>query len=319
MNKLQRQNEYCKRINAAMNFITEHADRDLSLDEIAKVAMFSKYHFHRIFKAIAGETVAEFIRRVKLQKSANILLFNPNIDITTIALDCGFSSSQNFAKAFKKYYNQSPSEFRKNPRDNPHSRNSDSQNSKHGNIKSNQVNASSPPQTYHAKHLTEPSFDVSRSLRMNIQIEDMPTYPVAYIRTYGLSNETCSNAFQELMQWAKPRNLQDGERIGLCWDNPEVTPSEKCRFDACIALPGDYAGDCKLSQQKINGGKYAVGKFEINKPEKFGDCWDTMFLWLSESGYQPADKPPYQIMHSSPEELAELIFRFEICIPIQPL
>lgn len=104
--------DYRKRVCQAMNFISRHLDRDLSLDEIARAACFSKHHFHRIFKAVVGETVAAFTRRLRLEFAANRLLSNPEDEITKIALDCGFSSSQNFAKAFRQHFGTSPSGYR---------------------------------------------------------------------------------------------------------------------------------------------------------------------------------------------------------------
>ena len=105
--------EYRKRVCRAMNYISRNLDRDLSLEEIAAVAAFSRFHFHRIFKAMVGETVAGFTRRLRIEMAANRLLSNPLEDVTTIAMECGFSSSQNFAKAFRQRFNTTPTRFRK--------------------------------------------------------------------------------------------------------------------------------------------------------------------------------------------------------------
>jgi AraC family transcriptional regulator len=105
--------EYKRRVCKAMNFVSHHLDRDLTLGEIAEVACFSKFHFHRIFKAVVGETIAGFTRRLRLECAANCLLANSHEDITTIAINNGFSSSQNFATAFRQHFGMTPSEFRK--------------------------------------------------------------------------------------------------------------------------------------------------------------------------------------------------------------
>lgn len=97
--------EYKKRVCQAMNFISQNLERELTLEEISLAATFSKFHFHRIFKAAVGETIAEFTRRLRLEMAANRLLSYPDEDITKVALDCGFSSSQNFAKAFPAIWN----------------------------------------------------------------------------------------------------------------------------------------------------------------------------------------------------------------------
>ena len=87
--------DYKKRVCQAMNFISHNLDRDLSLEEIAEAASFSIFHFHRIFKTLVGETVASFTLRLRLEFAANRLRSNQHDDITTIAMDCGFSNSQN--------------------------------------------------------------------------------------------------------------------------------------------------------------------------------------------------------------------------------
>ena len=101
-----------------MNFISAHLDRDLTLDEIATAAHFSPFHFHRIFKVVTGETVFGFLRRLRLEAAANRLLSNPEEEITSVAMEWGFSSSQNFAKAFRARFGMSPTEFRESKRGN---------------------------------------------------------------------------------------------------------------------------------------------------------------------------------------------------------
>lgn len=93
-------------------------DKDLSLEQIAETASFSMFHFHRIFKAVVGETVSEFTRRLRLELAANRLICNQHGAITGIAMDCGFSSSQNFAKAFRQHFGMTPTAYRKSKRGN---------------------------------------------------------------------------------------------------------------------------------------------------------------------------------------------------------
>ena len=84
--------DYKKRICHAMNFISKNLERDLSLEEIAKAASFSMFHFHRILEAVVGETVVGFTRRLRLEMTANRLLSNQHDDITMIAMECGYAS-----------------------------------------------------------------------------------------------------------------------------------------------------------------------------------------------------------------------------------
>src|SRR6056297_785715 len=105
-------NEYISRINMVIDYIEDHLSQDMSLVELAEVAGFSKYHFHRIFYSFMKETLFQFIQRVRLQKAADKLCMNTNASITDIAYDCGFSSSAAFSRSFKSFFNQSPSQYR---------------------------------------------------------------------------------------------------------------------------------------------------------------------------------------------------------------
>lgn len=106
------QEEYTARINRVIDYIETHLDRELSLDTLAEVANFSKFHFHRLFQAMVGETLNQFIQRLRLEKAASQLIYNPKKSITEIALDCGFSGSAAFARAFKGMYGMSATAWR---------------------------------------------------------------------------------------------------------------------------------------------------------------------------------------------------------------
>jgi AraC family transcriptional regulator len=84
-------NEYMARINRVIDHIDRNIGKDLSLEELARVAHFSRFHFHRIFHALVGETLNTFIQRLRLERAANQLTDNPKKSITAVGLDCGFS------------------------------------------------------------------------------------------------------------------------------------------------------------------------------------------------------------------------------------
>lgn len=82
--------EYKARINAVMDYIQNNLHKPLSLNELAKVANFSPYHFHRISSSIVGETLNSFIQRLRIEKATSMLKANPKKSITEIALDYAF-------------------------------------------------------------------------------------------------------------------------------------------------------------------------------------------------------------------------------------
>lgn len=291
--------DYKKRVCLAMNFISGNLERNLSLEEIARAAHFSPFHFHRIFKAVVRETVAEFTRRLRLEWAANRLLANSHDSITLIAIECGFSTSQNFARAFRKHFGLSPTKFR---------------NSKNGNMLSKGEVALSLKTSYSPDMIL---INEGRN-EMKAEVKNMPDYHVAYVRKMGpYGKETCGQAFGELMRWAGPKGfLNSGTMLGLYWDNPEVTPPEKCRVDACISVPEDTRPEGQVGIQDVKGGPYAVCHFEIDE-HGFQQAWDDAFKWLINTGYECADQPCYELYHNNAEEHPERKWIIDICIPLK--
>lgn len=295
--------EYRRRVCLAINYISMNLNKELSLEEIAAAASFSMFHFHRIFKAVIGETVSEFTRRLRLELAANRLISNYPDNITQIAFDCGFSSSQNFAKAFRQHFGMTPSAYRK---------------SKIGNNLSKGENAFLLKAVYNSDTMF---LNLSKNERRTIikaEVREMPELNVAYVRKMGpYAKEICEQAFGELLQWAGPKGyLSSGTMIGVYWDNPEITPPEKCRVDACVTVPYGTTPERQIGVQLISGGQYAVCHFEI-MADSFQQSWEDAFLWLVSSGYECDDRPCYELYHNNAEEHPEGKWIFDICIPLK--
>src|SRR5579859_7821378 len=105
--------EYAARLNRVVDHIQSHLADSLDLQQLAAVACFSPFHFHRLFRAWMGETLQAFVHRLRLERAAQLLVFNPVRSISDIALECGFSSSSAFARAFKNGFGVSAGEWRK--------------------------------------------------------------------------------------------------------------------------------------------------------------------------------------------------------------
>src|SRR5688572_31184052 len=80
--------DYVDRVNRAVDYVTRNLDQPLRLEEVAKAACFSSYHFHRIFRALMGETLAAFVKRVRLERSVYLLSHRNGASLTAIALAC---------------------------------------------------------------------------------------------------------------------------------------------------------------------------------------------------------------------------------------
>ena len=110
--KPQANGRYAERIDRVIDYLRRNLDRPVKLGELANVACFSEFHFHRISRAVSGETLNNFTNWLRLEKAARLVRYSDQ-SLTDIALDCGFSSSATFSRAFRSGYDTSPSQFRK--------------------------------------------------------------------------------------------------------------------------------------------------------------------------------------------------------------
>lgn len=289
-----------------MDYISAHLTDNPSLDEVARAANFSRFHFHRLFKQLTGETVAEFVRRLRLEYAAGELSFDPDVPITQLAMDHGFSTSQNFAKAFKRHFGMSPGEFRDKQRALYADR-------KRGTMERN-PEAARAAVWEHVDGVFR-----QRSPNMDIEIKKLDPQHVAYVRHVGPYESAGEHAFGALTRWAGPRGLLGkGPLMGVGWDNPEITPPDKCRYDACVAVPEGTETSGEVGTSTIEGGDYAVYRCQIPN-DGFAGAYDAVFAWLPDSGYQPASHPCYEVyLNASIPQPGEL-WDVEIRVPVVPL
>jgi len=104
--------EYDRRVNRVIDHIREHLADELPLAALARLAAFSPFHFHRVFRAVTGETVAGFVHRLRIEKAAAALRDHPGRAVLEIALDHGFGSAAAFARAFRARFGMSATAWR---------------------------------------------------------------------------------------------------------------------------------------------------------------------------------------------------------------
>src|SRR5678816_4714820 len=102
---------YTQRINSVISYVRQNLDGDLSLDTLARVGCFSKFHFHRVFKSITEETVNDMVVRMRLERAANLLRSVPRLSITAAAFEVGFRSISVFSRAFKNHFGVSAGQW----------------------------------------------------------------------------------------------------------------------------------------------------------------------------------------------------------------
>jgi AraC family transcriptional regulator len=335
-NRLQ-EKEYRARINRVMDFIQQHIGETLTVSNLAGVACFSPYHFHRIFSAFTGETLNGFIQRLRIEKAASLLVYNPGKSITEIALDVGFGGSASFARVFKSYFGMSASQWRNGGyRDFSRNRKPDS---KIGKTKSSIRKETGTFSLYIDVRKTDGAFSsesndnfhrgrkITMSIAKNavVTVEQLPEMTVAYVRhtgPYKGDAELFGQLYGKLMQWAGPRGLLEQKEVScmsVYHDDPEVTDENRLRVSACLTVPADTPVSGEVGKMKIDGGSYAVARFELAEDE-FQEAWNYVYgEWLPESGYQPDDRPCFERCCNDPATHPEKKHIIDICVPVKPI
>jgi AraC family transcriptional regulator len=112
--KSSTEDSYFERIQRVVGFLSHQVGNNPSLDVLADVAAISPFHFHRVYRAITGETPSGTLRRLRLAKACSLLQDTAQ-PVTQIAFDVGYDSSQSFGRAFRSATGYSASEIRKDP------------------------------------------------------------------------------------------------------------------------------------------------------------------------------------------------------------
>lgn len=303
--------EYTARINRVIDHIDRNIGEDLHLEDLARVANFSPFHFHRIFGALVGETLNAWIQRRRAEKAAASLLAYPERPVTSIALDCGYSGSDAFARAFRDHFGMSATEWRGGP-------GLEWRKIRQADRKTGQ--APSLDSGYDGGEIQAARRSFMDKTRFQVEVRERSPLTVAYVRHIG-AFQGVAQAFQRLMQWAGPRGLirfPQTQMLAIYHDSPHITETDKLRSDACISVPPDTKVEGEIGKTEIPGGLYAVAHAEIDATE-FGQVWDALMDWMAGSGYQPDDRPCYEVHLNDPQSHPQGKFIIDVCEPVKPL
>jgi AraC family transcriptional regulator len=316
--------EYIARINKVIDYIENNLEKNFTLDELARVANFSKFHFHRIFYSFIGETLFQFIQRIRLERSAIALVIYPHKSVTEIAMDSGFSSSSAFARRFKDHFKMSATAWRRQKI--WHESNLGQSKSNTGQQLRNLEKEIPRSSIYIDYTKQSQTWRISmNNTERTVEVKELPEQTVAYVRHIGPYKGDAAlfgRLSEKLFTWAGPRDLLDfpeTQYLIMYHDAPELTEESKLRTSVCITVPENTVVDGEIGKMKVSGGKYAMARFEL-MPHEYEEAWKWVYgVWLPKSGFMPADGPPFELYHDVEECQSKGKCTVDICVPVIPL
>jgi AraC family transcriptional regulator len=285
--------DYHERIVRTLVFIQAHLDDNPELDRVAAVAAFSRFHFARVFRALVGETLKEYTRRLRLERAARTLKRRDQ-PITQLALEAGFETHESFTRAFAAMFGLPPSAYR--------------------------AAHKSAPEAASGTHLDDvagyhpPNYgDVRAPV-----VKDLAPTRVVFLRHVGPYGQV-GDTWGRLFGWAGMRGLLGPGvmMLGIVHDDPDVTPDDKIRYDAAIPVSRPVAPEGEFGAMELAGGRYAVATHR-GPYAGLGHAYQRVYgAWLPGSGYELRDEPAFEQylntpQTATPEDLLTLLY-----IPIE--
>jgi AraC family transcriptional regulator len=274
---------YASRLTRVSSYIHDHLDEELSLDVLAGIACLSPYHWHRIYHAHFGETVAATVRRLRLQRAAAHLA-HTSMPIPKVAERAGYDSQASFTRAFSAAFGLPPATYRE--------------------VGSHSV-FKAPT---HQGVLT--MYDVG--------IETISPKTLIAVEHRG-PYMNIGKSFDLLFTTLAQRGLirPDLPMVGVYLDDPTSVPESELRAQACVAVNEPVAADAPLVSTQVRGGDHAVLKYK----GPYGDmhaAYSWLYgQWLPSSGREAADAPVFEDYLNSPRDTPPTELRTDIYLPLK--
>jgi AraC family transcriptional regulator len=280
---------YYERIQKAIDYIEKNLTRKLETEKIAFEACFSLSHFYRIFHALVGHNVKEYITKRRLSEAASRLI-KTNDRIIEICFDYQFDYQESFSRAFKNLYGVSPGAYRK------------------------QKKAS----------IVFPKIDLMEEYFIQDE-DDIPGYKikvlkrikpmqVGYYRAISATPE--HDAFTKLMSWANSQQLlKDGNPYRIFgFDDPSPSKdSPVYGYESWITINTDAKEADGVKIKEFQGGLYAVTGTTVAEIQ---DAWKNFMIWLSLSKYTHGNHQCLEELLSF-QETEEKNIQIDLYLPIK--
>jgi AraC family transcriptional regulator len=294
--------DYETRIGAAVEFVLNRLDSPPSPTEIADHAGFSRFHFGRVFSLAIGEPLAEFGRRLRLERAAWNLK-NSGESITEIALCAGYESLEGFSRAFREWFHVSPTEYR-------------------ASTAHHEIQSACEVHWCPTGSRSTPVLVLNQELKMIATIEKLDTITVVGLRHIG-PYHLIGPKFSELMGWVNRHHVPVGMGLAIYYDNPDEVAGQDLRSDACITVPADFVlpstDGLDIRIEQIQGGEYA-SVTHIGPYEGLGDAWARFCgQAVPKLGREFAQKPPFEIYRNNYMTTPPQDLRTDLYVALQPL
>lgn len=284
---------YAERFTKVIEYIEENLDGELEIGTLCRFVNLSHYHFHRQCSAFFGLPVMSVVKLLRLKRAAFQLAYRDH-KILDIALISGYDSHEAFTRAFKKHFAISPSEFRQSPDWTP----------------------------WHTQY--EPIVRLRNKVmkdkpHRDVAIVDFPETLVAVAEHRGPPDQL-SKTIAKFIQWRKQNRLPPGKSrtFNLLYDDPEITPAQRYRFDLCCAIATPVEGkEDGIINKVIPAGKCAVIR-HTGSDDAIGEVVHYLYTeWLTKSGCEIRDFPLFFERISFFPEVRESEMITDIYLPLE--
>jgi len=270
-----------EKIYSVQNYLERKLSDSIDLNRLAFQANYSQFHFTRFFLEETGEAPINYLRRLRLEKAAFDLKTTEKT-IIQIALDSGYEAHESFSRAFKKFFNLSPKDYRNN---------------------------------YHyakSREIIEPKHILTDQIK-NVNVE---SFKIKFERFTGSYSE-CAGPYKDSYHWnefIKNKNVSpDSIFCGICHDDPEITDVTNVRFDLGTITNAESIG---FDIKEIEGGKFLLAT-HLGDYKNLQESYEYMLYSFPQiSGVKLRNSPLIEIyLNPFPAKLEEA--RTDILIPIE--
>ena len=276
-------NDYTQRINKVVAYINDHLDESLDLKTLAEVAALSEFHFHRVFKALKGESIGAHISRLRIEAAARLLRYSA-LSIEDIAFNIGYEAPAALSKAFKNQYGITPTQYRTNK------------------------------DIYiMKKEIINP--DLALKAPKIIELEPKNLIYVALTGKYGTLDY--GKAYEQLWAVVKSQKLftKGIESICVSYDDPKITEASLQRSEVSLSIHKHADPEGEVSCKTLAGGKYAVFFYQ-GSYSHLSAVYDAAMRWVIDSEYEVREEPTFEKYLNDSRHTPEEKLKTEVYIPI---